>query len=318
MKISNVRSNYCCLKQVLLWLSTGLTIISLHAELWDDVQHGYADNQGTRIHYASIGEGPLMVMVHGFPDFWYSWRDQMEVLKDQYKVVAMDQRGYNRSDQPEAPQAYDMVHLVSDIAAVIRSNQAEKAIVVGHDWGGAVAWQFAFAYPEMTDKLIILNLPHPNGFMRELVQNEQQRKNSAYAQIFKSGSHSDPTIFFGRPMTAESMAGWVSDESARKRYVEAFGRSSFKGMLEFYKRNYPDLPDPSTPVPFVDVRIQCPVLVIHGLKDTALNSDGLNKTWDWIDGNFTLVTIPNAGHFVQQDASNTVSSTLKWWLLAQE
>jgi len=306
------------LQQAFLLLISITLITVAQADLWNDVQHGYADNQGTKIHYTSIGEGPLVVMVHGFPDFWYTWRDQMEALKDHYKVVAMDQRGYNRSDQPDAPEAYDMVHLVSDIATVIQANQSKKAIVVGHDWGGAVAWQFAFAHPELTERLIILNLPHPNGFMRELITNEEQRKNSSYAQAFKNGSHTDPTIFFGRPMTPESLAGWVTDESARKRYVEAFTRSSFKGMLEFYKRNYPDLPDPSTPVPNVNIRIKCPVMVIHGLKDTALNSNGLNHTWDWIDGNLTLVTIPKAGHFVQQDASAMVSRTMKWWLLAQD
>jgi pimeloyl-ACP methyl ester carboxylesterase len=318
MKISNVHLFYSCFKQILMLVTSGLIITSSQAELWDDVQHGYADNQGTKIHFASIGEGSLVVMVHGFPDFWYTWRDQMEVLKDHYQVVAMDQRGYNQSDQPEAPASYDMVHLVSDIAAVIQANQAKQAIVVGHDWGGAVAWQFAFAHPEMTEKLIILNLPHPNGFMRELIQNEEQRKNSAYAQAFKNGSHTDPTIFFGRPMTPDALAGWVTDESARKRYVEAFTRSNFKGMLEFYKRNYPDLPAPSSPVPHIDIRIKCPVLVIHGLKDTALNSNGLNQTWDWVDGNLTLVTVPKAGHFVQQDASAVVSRTMKWWLLSQD
>ena len=306
------------LQKTLLLFMAGNLITLAKADLWDDVQHDYADNQGTRIHYASIGEGPLVVMLHGFPDFWYTWRDQMETLKSHYKVVAMDQRGYNRSDQPEAPEAYDMAFLVSDIAAVIHANQAKQAIVVGHDWGGAVAWQFAFAHPKMTEKLIVLNLPHPNGFMRELIQNEEQRKNSAYAQAFKNGSHTDPNIFFGRPMTPESLAGWVTDESARKRYVEAFARSSFKSMLEFYKRNYPELPDPSTPVPQIDIRIKCPVLLIHGLKDTALNSNGLNQTWDWIDGDFTLVTVPKAGHFVQQDASDTVSRTMKWWLLSHE
>lgn len=295
-----------------------LMFLRVQAEIWDEVTHSYADNQGTKIHYASVGEGPLVVMVHGFPDFWYTWRDQMETLKDQYKVVAIDQRGYNRSDQPAAPEDYDMQHLVSDIKAVIQANDREQAIVVGHDWGGAVSWQFAFAHPEMTQKLIILNLPHPNGFLRELTHNAEQRKNSAYAQNFKSGSPSDPSIFFGHPMTPETLTGWVTDASARPRYVEAFRRSNFEGMLQFYKRNYPDLPDPSNPVPLVDIRIQCPVLVIHGLKDTALNADGLNQTWNWIDGNLTIVTVPKAGHFVQQDASETVSKTMKWWLSASD
>lgn len=284
------------------------------AELWDEVEHGYADNDGVRIHYATIGEGPLVVMVHGFPDFWYTWRDQMEGLKDNFKVVAIDQRGYNLSDKPAGAENYNMRYLVTDIAAVIRHFDAEKAIVVGHDWGGVVAWQFAFAMPEMVDKLVILNLPHPNGMGRELANNPDQQANSAYARAFIAGSSSDPDIFFGMPMTAQNLAGWVTDPAARPRYVEAFTNSNFYSMLAFYKQNYPRPDAAPTPAPPI---LQMPVLIFHGLKDTALNSDGLNNTWDWIDADTTIVTAPNSGHFVQQDAAQLVTSTLKWWLLAR-
>jgi len=285
------------------------------------VDDHYADNNGVRIHYVSAGpaDAPLVVFIHGFPDFWYSWRDQMAALQDRFRVVAMDQRGYNLSGQPEGVAAYAMPNLIGDVAAVIRANGRQSATIVGHDWGGAVAWQFAFALPQMVDRLVILNLPHPNGMGREMVSNPEQRAGSDYAQKFIQGSPSDPDIFFGMPMTAQALSGWVTDADARPRYVEAFQRSSFEGMLNFYKANYPRLPPegaapaaaPTAP------RLEMPVLQFHGLKDTALNSDGLNNTWDWLDGDYTLVTAPESGHFVQQDASELVSSTLRWWLLAR-
>src|SRR6266568_1510519 len=149
------------------------------------VTHGSADSNGVKIHYASIGKGPLMVMIHGFPDFWYTWRKQMEALSDTYQCVAIDQRGYNLSDKPKGVDNYRIPLLVADVAAVIKSLGRDKAIIVGHDWGGMVAWTFAMTNPQMTDKLVILNLPHPRGLIRELAHNPQQRKNSQYARNFQ-------------------------------------------------------------------------------------------------------------------------------------
>ena len=286
------------------------------ADLFDEVSHGYADNNGVKIHYATVGEGPLVVMIHGFPDFWYSWRHQMNGLKDRFQVVAIDQRGYNRSGQPEGVENYAMPLLVGDVAAVLKDLDADKATIVGHDWGGAVAWQFAFNLPQMTERLIIMNLPHPTGMGRELASNPEQQKNSAYAQRFRQGKASDPDIMFGGPMTAESLSGWVRDPAARARYTAAFARSSFDGMLNFYKANYPAPPEPGTPAAPPPPRLDMPVLVFHGLKDTALHSNGLNNTWDWIDADLTIVTAPEAGHFVQADAAELVTSTMRWWLLA--
>ena len=284
------------------------------ADLTDAVEKGHADSDGVKIHYASVGEGPLVVMIHGFPDYWYSWRHQMEALKSGYKVVAIDQRGYNHSDQPKGVEHYAMPNLVKDVAAVIRHHGADKATIVGHDWGGAVAWQFAFAFPEMTERLVVMNLPHPRGMAREFAINKEQQNNSDYARRFRTGSAADPDIFFGGPMTAHTISGWVSDPEARKHYVEAFKRSDFDGMLNYYKANYGGVSStepPKTPM------LKMPVLVFHGLKDTALHSDGLNNTWDWVDADLTIVTTPEADHFVQQDAAELVSSTLRWWLDAR-
>ncbi len=111
------------------------------ADVFERVEHGYAvSDGGVKIHYATLGKGPLVVMIHGFPDFWYSWRHQMAALAESFQVVAIDQRGYNLSDKPKGVEQYDMRLLVGDVAAVIRHLGRDKATIVGHDWGGMVAW----------------------------------------------------------------------------------------------------------------------------------------------------------------------------------
>jgi pimeloyl-ACP methyl ester carboxylesterase len=268
------------------------------------VTHGYADSNGVKIHYASLGKGPLIVMIHGFPDYWYTWRDQMEALSDNFQCVAIDQRGYNLSDKPKGVENYGMKFLVGDVIAVIHALGKQRAIIVGHDWGGAVAWQVALNAPQVTEKLIILNLPHPRGLSRELANNPDQQKASAYARNFQKPEAT---------MTAEQLTFWVKDPEARKKYLEAFQRSDIQAMLNYYKANYPREPyvEDKSPV----VKTQMPVLMIHGLGDTALLSGALNNTWDWMGKDLTLVTIPGAGHFVQQDASELVSKSMKMWLL---
>jgi pimeloyl-ACP methyl ester carboxylesterase len=274
---------------------------SAQDDLYDEVSHHFVDNDGVRIHYVSAGSGPLVVFIHGFPDFWYTWRDQMAGLRDRFRVVAIDQRGYNQSGQPEGVEAYDMRFQTADVAAVIRDAGEESATIVGHDLGGFVAWQFALAFPEKTDRLVILNAPHPAGLARE------------------AGSADDPQIFFGNPMTPETLSSWVTDEEARARYLQAFERSDFTAMLNFYKANYPETPPPGVSPPLPEFpRIGMPVLVFHGLPDPYLLVDGLARMWEWVDADLTLVTVPGAGHFVQQGAPQLVTETLREWLLARQ
>jgi epoxide hydrolase 4 len=295
--------------------SAALAQTSPGADVFDRVKHDYAVSEdGVRIHFASLGQGPLVVMIHGFPDFWYSWRHQMAALADRFQVVAIDQRGYNLSDKPKGVESYDMTLLAADVAAVVKHLGRDKATIVGHDWGGAVAWRVALSMPEMTERLIILNLPHPTGLGRELRTNKDQIVNSEYARNFQQKTPSDPTVFFGRPMTAENLSMWVKDPAARHHYVEAFERSDFEAMLNYYKRNYPRAAGPDAPMPPPLPKVKMPVLMFHGLADTALNAEALSGTWNWIEKDLTLVTVPGAGHFVQQDAAELVSSTMKWWL----
>ena len=280
-------------------------VVSTEQDLYDRVEHGYADNNGVKIHYATIGSGPTVVMIHGFPDFWYGWRYQMEALANEYRIVAIDQRGYNLSDKPEGADNYAMPLLVSDVVAVIRSLGEGKVIIAGHDWGGMVAWQTAINVPEVVERLIILNLPHPRGLMRELSKGEEQAANSQYARNFQQeGAHE---VF-----TPEALAGWVSNPAARALYIEAFKRSDFEAMLHYYKANYPRPPYTEDTSPLV--KVQCPVLVIHGLEDQYLLAGALDRTWEWIDNDLTLVTIPGSGHFVQQDATEIVNHSILAWL----
>lgn len=293
-------------------VATVLTAASLHGAdtssllpIETRVHHGFATNNGVRIHFVSLGQGPLLVMIHGFPDYWLTWRSQMEALAPSYRTVAIDQRGYNLSDKPAGVENYDLKLLVADVAAVIRACGENKAIIAGHDWGGAVAWQFAALRPDMTEKLIVLNCPHPRGLMRELAHNPEQQRSSAYARAFqREGAHTN--------ITAAGLTFWVKDPSVRSRYLEAFERSDLEAMLNYYKRNYPR--EPYREDAWSLGKIQCPVLLIHGLKDRALLAPALNDNWSFVERDLTLMTIPDADHFVQQDAADLVSRTIKSWL----
>jgi pimeloyl-ACP methyl ester carboxylesterase len=215
-------------------------------------------------------------------------------------------RGYNLSDQPTGVENYALPKLVGDIDAVVKHFKQDKAIIVGHDWGGIVAWTYAMTFPEKTDRLVILNLPHPQGLQRELANNPQQQKNSQYARNFQQPDAASKIV-------PEMLVFWVKDPEARKKYLEAFKRSSIEGMLNYYKANYPREPyqyEEESKFP----PVKCPVLMFHGLNDEALLPGALNDTWKWLDKDLTLITIPGAGHFVQQDAAEKVTKNMVAWL----
>jgi epoxide hydrolase 4 len=269
----------------------------------------FADSDGVRIHYVAEGSGPLIVFIHGFPDFWYSWRHQMEGLKGEFRVAAMDLRGYNLSDKPGRQEDYDAAKLVDDVAAVIRAEGRESATVVGHDWGGFVAWQFAFRRPDMLERLVLVNFPHPKGLTRELAHNPEQAANSQYARNFQ-----EPDSHLRISAEGLSRAASEGDEAIRQKYVEAFQRSSLEAMMFYYRQNYPREPYreiPQTPV------VAVPVLQFHGLDDPFLLHAGLNGTWQWLGSDYTLVTIPGVGHWAHLEAADLVTSTMKSWLGAR-
>jgi epoxide hydrolase 4 len=186
-----------------LFLLLALACVAPAADIDTRVEQGYADSSGVKIHYASLGKGPLIVLIHGLPDFWYTWRNQMAELSSQFQTAAIDMRGYNLSDKPKGVDNYAMRR-------------------------GGLA--FAINVPQMTDRLIILNLPHQRGLCRELANNPQQRKNSHYARNFQQ---EDAPL----KLTAEGLSAWVKDPQAKQKYIEAFHRSDFEAMLNYYKMN---------------------------------------------------------------------------------
>ena len=227
-------------------LSACFTSPSLAEDLGE---HGYAKNGELKIHYVTAGEGPLVVMLHGFPDYWYTWRKQIPAIAKDHQVVAIDMRGFNKSDQPEAVEDYAMPKLVSDVKAVIDHFGRTEATIIGHDWGGMVAWSFAMQHPEITRRLIILNLPHPACLTRELANNPAQQAASAYARHFQQPDAASN-------MTAEGLTFWVKDAEVREQYIAAMRRSSMNGMLNYYKANYPREPyTEQSDFP----KVQCPV-----------------------------------------------------------
>ena len=142
-----------------------------------DLREGYADIGDQRLHYVEAGEGPLIVLLHGFPEFWYGWRQQIQPLAAAgFRVVAPDTRGYNLSSKPDSVKAYDIGLLAADIRDLIHERGAESALLVGHDWGGSIAWATAMNHPEVVDRLAILNAAHPRKLSQGLHHPGQLRK----------------------------------------------------------------------------------------------------------------------------------------------
>ncbi len=280
-----------------------------NGDLFEQVEHNFVDNNGVKIHYASIGEGPVVLFVHGFPNWWYDWRNQMEALRGSYTCVAMDTRGYNQSDKPQAVEDFTIEFLVSDVGAVIDSLGVDHITLVGHDWGGAIAWQYAMRHSDRVNKLVIVNLTHPNGYMEVRKKGSpEQKANMEYIRRFQ-----DPeahTMF-----SAEMLAGrHKENEILYNRYLEAYQKSSFNSMLNYYRAVWPQLESGAL---VNDTNLPMPVLQFHGLTDRAVDKDGLRDTWNWIDGDYTLVTIPSAGHDPHHEAAELVNGTLVSWLGAR-
>lgn len=295
------------------------------------VRHGTVENDGVKIHYATLGSGPLMILIHGFPDYWYTWRLQMEALSEDYQCVAIDTRGYNLSDKPRGAEYYGMSLLVGDVASVIRHFGQEKAIICGHDWGGAIAWALAITRPELLERLIILNVAHPLALAREILNNPDQMRSSQYAwdfqqadacrnliKIFQDNNllveYQDREGSLSGMSDAELLSLWVKDPEARKKYVAAFEQSDIEALLNYYKKNYPKKEFLLSKGPLHLPKIKAPVLIIFGLKDMAILPSTLNNTWEFLEQDMTLVTIPDSGHFVQQDAADLVTRTMRMWL----
>lgn len=292
--------------------SLGLALLAQPAAAQARFEERYAQNGPVKLHYVAAGKGPLVVMLHGFPEYWGFWRGVMGELRGDYRVAAVDLRGYNLSDKPVGVAAYAMPLLIADVEAVMNAEGRTHAIVMGHDWGAAIAWQVAITRPELVDRLVIMSVPHPAGFLREMTTNPQQQKNSQYARNFQ-------TPGFEKNLRPEQFTA-NAPADIRAEWTQALKRTDFAAALNYYRANYPSGATanaaPPTPAPPV-ANVKAPTLVIHGIKDQALLAAGHNGTWDHVDADTTILMIPSAGHDVQHDAGPLVERTLHDWLNAR-
>ncbi len=279
------------------------------------LEHQFILSNGVRLHYVTQGEGPLMLMLHGFPEFWYSWRHQIPAFAQDYKVVALDQRGYNDSDKLTDVSAYRMAELVADVRGVIQGLGYDRCILVGHDWGGAVAWNFAYAHPEMLEKLIVLNLPHPAKFAAGL-RTPQQLLKSSYIFFFQIPFLPELVIqSFDYRLLEEAFTGMAVDKTAfTSADLDAYKQAAAKpgaltAMLNYYRANIfqPELTSREWDV------LQVPTLLIWGENDTALGKELTYGTEAYVQ-DLTVRYIPNCSHWVQQEQPQLVNQYMQEFL----
>jgi pimeloyl-ACP methyl ester carboxylesterase len=280
----------------------GVALTHRHAEV----------GEGVRLHYVEAGTGPLVVLLHGFPEFWYGWRHQIPALVGAgFRVVAPDQRGYAGSDKPADWRDYRIEILARDIDRLIAVCGEERALVVGHDWGAAVAWALAMLHPERVERLAILNVPHPRRMLQGLRTFRQLRK-SWYMLYFQipwlperlevlSGHQ-----FARRAFAMSTRPGAFSPEDV-ERYLDGMrSPRDLKGMVDWYRAALRRSPRESERLMR---RIDAPTLVIWGERDTALGAELADPEPEWVP-DARVVRLPEASHWVQHDDPQRVNELL--------
>lgn len=275
-------------------------------ETW---QHRDIMTNGIRMHYVTQGDGPLLVLLHGFPEFWYSWRYQIPALAAHYTVVAPDLRGYNDTDKPRT--GYTQDNLLRDIVGLVTGLGHEQAVIVGHDWGGVLAWQFAMRYPHMTTRLICLNAPPPWTFTRELRTFKQLRK-SWYVFFFQLpwlpeyalGYNHAEAIAFALHNTAVQKSAFPPDVLMRYR-IAISKPGTLTAALNYYRSIFRH----PTNMSGDNTMVSAPTLLIWGVQDIALDIAMTYGLEQWVP-NIRVERIPDSGHWVQQEKPDLVNKLM--------
>jgi len=286
--------------------------------------HDFAEVNGVRLHYASAGDGPLILFVHGFPEFWYAWRRQISEFGRDYLAVAPDTRGFNLSSKPGAVDQYHVKFLIKDLRALARHLGHEKFVLVAHDWGGATAWALAIAHPDCIEKLIIINSPHPAIFARELAHNRAQQEASQYMRFFRTADAEAKLSRDNFAMLEKFAFGLGSgkklfDEETLGRYREAWSQpSALTGGLNYYRasRLEPPLPGGTLDLSGLDPSrfvVNVPTLVIWGERDTALLTGNLEGLDQYVP-DLTIRRIPEASHWIVHERSPEVNAHIREFL----
>ena len=282
-------------------------------------EHIYYEANGIRLHAVLAGQeyGPLVVLLHGFPEFWYGWRNQIEPLAEAgLRVLALDQRGYNLSDKPKRLEAYNIGLLAMDVIAVIQAAGREKAFLVGHDWGAHVAWEVAIRYPKQVEKLAILNVAHPDVMTRFLLGNPEQIRKSWYVYFFQTPRLPDWALcrqdYSGlRNLLLRSSKEGVFNEADLERYVQAWSQpGAVSAMLNWYRAAFRrGLQGPKNPNRVPRRRVHVPTLILWGKQDVALSSRMVRPSASLCD-NAKFVFFDQASHWLQHEEAEQVNYLL--------
>jgi len=310
----------------------------------EEIRHSFADVNGVRIHYASAGvdaaaagsvgaaasASKLIIFLHGFPEFWYAWRAQLVEFGRDFFAVAPDMRGYNLSSKPAEVEQYEIGQLVGDVRALVEHLQpshagAKSCVLVGHDWGGVVAWAAAIACPDVVEKLVIINSPHPGIFQRELADNPAQQQASQYMLVFRSPEaeamlSANNFAAMQDSILGEGLRRGYFTEADRQAYVEAWSQpGALTGGLNYYRAAKIGPPtgvgDEASRMKlnFPSLDVKAPTLVIWGEKDPYLLTGNLNGLDRYVR-NLRVERIPDGTHWVVHEKSALVNSLIRSFL----
>ena len=298
------------------------------SNLDSSIRHGYAQVGDVRLHYAERGEGEqLIILLHGFPECWYSWRHQLTALGERFRVVAPDMRGYNLSDKPPRVEDYRMTALVQDVVSLIRHCGARQAVIVGHDWGAAVAWELARRHPEYVSKLAALQVPPLAAWSNNLTLKQLLR--SWYMFFFQLprvpewwiGAQDFAGVERMFKRTARRGTFTETDIAALKSALRQPG--ALTASINYYRANLRSLlsqrkgddeyvignMDAIGDVNARDV-VRVPTLFIYGERDFAIVPETVSGVSRYVAAPYREVRLVNSGHWVQQESPSEVNAAL--------
>lgn len=273
---------------------------------------------GLNMRVARAGSGPLVVMLHGFPECWYSWRHQIRALAPHFECVAPDMRGYGDTDAPVGVENYALEKLVGDVADLVHACGRERAVILAHDWGGAVAWATALQRPEVVARLVVMNCPHLKKFEENLRSNPRQMLRSWYILFFQIPWVPERLLRARNfAMLTQALRGSAVQKSAFTEADLAHFRAAFhnpyalSAAINYYRALFRAQLRRRTPADdWIDRKISAPTMVLWGEQDVALRKELTYGMEPLFEGPFELHYVPDSGHWVQQEKPQVVNQYL--------
>lgn len=263
-------------------------------EWMDDIEEKYIDANGITLHTIIIGKGEPLVLLHGFPDFWYGWKKLIPLIKDTFQLIIPDMRGYNLSGKPKGVENYHIELLIEDIIGLIEQLNFDSVFLAGHDWGGVLSWFIAEKYPNKIRKLGIINGPHLKILQERLKSDEDQQKASYY--MFEFQKQDGENFLIENDFKLLRMGIPKEDEDT---YVKAWSSGTINCGVNYYRAN----------LDYVDWsgKIKVPSLVIHGMKDTVILPGVLKGLEDYVE-DLKIILAEDLGHSAMKEDPQMVAS----------